>query len=386
MQKMIIKYIENRYKIGKRKTFNLAELESYLIQKLGGVTSYSNKGGYETLFQVMNNLNKEGFIIAVKNSPLNGKNPPLKIRWRIQMENKQTGWSSRRFFQFSDRLNLSFYQRNPEHQTEDEWQKIEAIYSFLKDREKREWASLEERSLELFDDEKFLYDSSNKAVLNRLKLSLVDLKAKKYGEMFIYWRKSWNRKTLNSRGLKVLILENHSTFFSSKRILQEGKDILGEFYDMLIFGQGKKIIKSLSFLNEIITHDEIDNHSKNIEPDLINTTDKNPAPGEITIPEDIEILYFGDIDPEGFLIYRLLKERYGEYDIKLCLQLYSELLQAAERFYPCDNQRRDERDLQFVLDEFIAGNYIEEAEKTKELWYNDKRIPQELITYEYLIN
>src|SRR5699024_340550 len=101
------------------------------------------------------------------------------------------------------------------------------------------WASVEERSLELFYDEKFLIHRKETTkgkygILKRLKLSYEDLKMKKYGEMFIYWNKNGGRIK------RVIILENHSTFFSYKRLVEDGEDIFGFQVDALIFGEGKK--------------------------------------------------------------------------------------------------------------------------------------------------
>lgn len=235
MRDLVEKYIESLYKIKKRKTFSIYQLESYLLQETGGESAYFEKGGYTKLTGIIQQFKDDGRITVIKNSPLNGKNPLLKTRWRILEQDKTISWGDERFFKYSNLLDLSFYQRNPEYQTEDEWQRIEMIYHFLKEKDQREWASLEERSLELFNDEKYLYNSKNKAILNRLGLKYSDLKAKKYGD----------------RINKILILENHSTFFSCKRVLQRDQEVLGLSADALIFGEGKKIIKSLSFLDEI---------------------------------------------------------------------------------------------------------------------------------------
>ena len=128
-----------------------------------------------------------------------------------------------------------------------------------------------------FYDEKFLKNRKETAkgkygILNRLKLDYNDLKMKKYGEMFIYW----------NRGVKdpknIIILENHSTFFTYKKVAENKGNILGFVPDALIYGEGKKIENSFSFLEEIA--------------DINN----------------VEILYFGDIDSEGFGIYYRLKK------------------------------------------------------------------------------
>ena len=72
-------------------------------------------------------------------------------------------------------------------------------------------------------------------VLKRLGLSAEDIKAKQYGEQFIYWNKGVsNIKT-------IIILENHSTFFAFKKTASSGIKIFGIEPDALIFGYGKKM-------------------------------------------------------------------------------------------------------------------------------------------------
>mgnify|MGYP002412505162 CR=1 FL=1 len=155
-------------------------------------------------------------------------------------------------------------------------------------------------------------------ILSRLNITYEDLKMKKYGEMFIYWK----------RGIesikKVIILENHSTFFSYKRACEKGIDIFGE------------------------------------------------------------ILYFGDIDPEGFMIYRSFKERYSDLNIDLHLKAYINLLKIARK-HPCIGQNKNILDLDFILNEFASHSLDDYGEMLKELWTRDLRIPQEYITYEYIL-
>lgn len=350
--KDIIKFAKIYMETKNRKRFTLEELENYLINKYKGKSGYEKNGGYRGLYNGLTKAVDEGIIKEIKSSKYNGMNPPLKGKWEIITEEKIGKWDKNEMMKMSDLLDFGYYEKHLECQNEREWEYIKNIYNFLKIRHNREWASLEERSLELFYDEKFLYskrkEKIDNKILSRLNITYEDLKMKKYGEMFIYWK----------RGIesikKVIILENHSTFFSYKRACENGIDIFGGVPDLLIFGQGKKIINSFSFIEELAQ------------------------------PLELEILYFGDIDPEGFMIYRSFKERYGDLNIKLHLQAYIHLLEIGKK-HPCIGQNKNILDLNFVLDELASHSLENYGEVLKELWTRDLRIPQEYITYEYIL-
>ena len=353
MYNKIIRFMDNYYTNKKRKRFYIEELEEHLVHSYKGKSGYEKNGGYLSLYRGLIKAKEAGLVKEIKNSNYNGMNPPLRNRWEIVIKEKPNLWDKSEMLKMSDLLDFSYYERHPEYQNHKEWEYIINIYKFLKKRENRQWASVEERSLELFYDEKFLYprrkDKIDNKVLIRLNISNEDLKMKKYGEMFIYWKRGIEKIK------KVIILENHSTFFSYKRACEMGINIFGQMPDLLIFGQGKKIINSFSFIEELAS------------------------------PLELEILYFGDIDPEGFKIYRSFKERYKDLDIKLQLEAYVHLLNISNRKYPCVGQKKNYKDLNFVLDEFCSHSLDRYGEKLKELWAMNNRIPQELINYEYIL-
>lgn len=150
-------------------------------------------GGYGELHGQMIRLKNKGVIKEIGGSAYNGLNPPLKTKWQINNKEIAPCWKPAKLLQYADLLDFSYYINNPAYQTETEWDYIENIYAFLKDRDEREWVSVEERSLELFYDEKFLTGRKD------------------------------------------------STFFTYKRIAEVQGDILGFTPDMLIYGEGKKI-------------------------------------------------------------------------------------------------------------------------------------------------
>ena len=353
MDKKINEFI-SQYKNKNKKRFDINTLENFIKDSYRGQSRYLSNGGYERFYNEIIKLKNKDKIKEIKSSNYNGLNPPLKNRWEIVFKEEKANWDSSKILQYSDCLDFGYYVNNLSYQTELEWEYIENIYEFLKSKDSREWASVEERSLELFYDEKFLINRKDGlkgkyGILNRLKLDYNDLKMKKYGEMFIYW----------NRGVKepknIIILENHSTFFSYKRIAEEGRSILGNSADILIYGEGKKIENSFSFIEEIA----------NIE--------------------NIQVLYFGDIDSEGFGIYYRLKERYSNIDIRIQKNAYINLLSICNRDYPLGNQEKRPIHLSFFIEEMGDKLDKKNLEKLQYVWDRNLRIPQELINYEYLL-
>lgn len=353
MEKIIRKFLLE-YQEKNKKRFDLDELQNYLIKYYKGNQLYLANGGYSELYHQMMTLKSKHCIKEIESSSYNGSNPPLKTRWQIIFEQDASRWNQSKMLQFSDLLDFNYYSNNPSYQTELEWEYVENIYQFLKSRDEREWASVEERSLELFYDEKFLTDRKGVAkgkygILTRLKLSYEGLKMKKYGEMFVYW----NRGVGNVKN--IIILENHSTFFTYKRIAESHGVILGLIPDVLIYGEGKKIENSFSFIEEIA--------------DLSNAA----------------ILYFGDIDSEGFGIYCRLKERHPEVNMRLQQRAYLLLIALCSREYPLEGQKKNQAYFNCFLKEMKEHLTDYDLKKLYDIWERDLRIPQELMNYENLL-
>lgn len=353
MEKIIKRYL-SECKKNNRKRFDLYVLESYVINSYKGQNSYLDNGGYRKLYDEIMLLKQNNYIKEIKSSSFNGLTPPLKTRWQIISKEDIQKWNKSKILQLSDCLDFSYYINYPIYQTDLEWEYIENIYKFIKSAESKEWASVEERSLELFYDEKFLRNRKETpkgryGILKRLKLSYEDLKMKKYGEMFIYWNKG-------IRDIKnMIILENHSTFFTYKRTAEEKGDIFGFSPDILIYGEGKKIENSFSFLEEIADVSKV------------------------------EVLYFGDIDSEGFGIFYRLKERYPNINLKLQYEAYNHLISKCDRHYSLGSQEKNPVYLKNFLEDTKDHLYDTSFEKIKYIWENNFRIPQELINYDYLL-
>ncbi|MGH4140072.1 Wadjet anti-phage system protein JetD domain-containing protein [Clostridium sp.] len=352
MEKFIKLFLQTNCKISKK--FELIVLENFIIKKSGGQSNYYENGGYEAFYNGMQKLKQQGIIREISNAASNKDRHPMKLRWSLNNAIVAHSWDDEAIIRLSDILNLNTYIRHPQYQTDVEWQYILNIYSFLKESANREWSSLEERCLELFYDEKFLTvnkgGKKDNKVMKRLGLSAEHIKAKQYGEQFIYWNKGVsNIKT-------IIILENHSTFFAFKKAVQSGIKIFGIEPDALIFGYGKKIIKGFSFIDEI------------------------------AIPDEIVVYYFGDMDPEGYYIYGALRERYPAINIKLLVEAYIELMKTCKINYPHEEgQVKRKLYLKYIIDEIKQQSYESYVENVMKLWELNYRIPQELITYEYLL-
>jgi hypothetical protein len=349
-----------RNELEDRLRFQLADLENFIKARLGGASAYQAAGGYQNLYQLLKKMEAEEKIRAIKSSDFNQRQPRLKKRWSLVKE-EPAGWSDKVILKLSRQLNLSYYLKRPAQQTGELKQQLFRLAEFLNNKSEREWTSREERSLELFADEKYLSRTAGKKLLSNLKLSLADLKAQQYNHLFVYWTKDPTQ--INN----ILIMENHSAFIGAKKALAAGIDIFARDFDTVIYGQGKKIIRSFSFLEELLG---------------LKAADENYSQRQQLL-NGLNIYYAGDLDPEGLAIYVGLENKYPDFKIKLLAEYYQLLLEESERFYPCrKRQNKNQNVLAEVLIEFEAGGYNDLAAELQRAWENDLRLPQELVTLE----
>ncbi len=343
-----------------RLRFQLEDLEKYIQSKLGGASAYQAAGGYQNFYQLLKKLEADSEIRPIKNAEFNQRQPLLKKRWQL-IKKESSGWQEKEILKLSRQLKLNYYLKRPEQQTEELKQKLFMLVDFLKTKSKREWASREERSLELFADEKFLSRTEGKKLLNNLNLNLAELKAQQYNHLFVYW-------TLKPTELKnILIMENHSAFIGAKKALAAGIDIFEQDFDTLIYGQGKKVVNSFSFLEELLGPDR----------EAEATADRSAK------IDRLKIYYVGDLDPEGLAIYTALKDKYPDFEIKLLGEYYQLLLAEADNFYPCRKQQnKNQQVLARVQQEFKEQGFAELAAELERIWEENQRLPQELVTLE----
>lgn len=149
-----------------------------------------------------------------------------------------------------------------------------------------------ELSFKLFNDEKFFENpKTNKnlglQIIKNVRMEYEDFNCYRTQEpIFVYQKACFFQKGIR----KILIIENKDTYFTLKN------KKCCEVFDMFIYGEGKKILYSFELAEEY----------------LININDS--------------IEYFGDIDSEGFRIYKRFREKFSIYNIKICRPLYHKIL------------------------------------------------------------
>lgn len=142
--------------------------------------------------------------------------------------------------------------------------------------------SVNERSLQIFGNEKLLSSPECKKILNKYHISLGQLNVYNTPEPFIYYTHPGYSKD-------ALIIENKDTWYTMRKVLKETDKICGCRFKALIYGEGRKIQSSFEYINEDDTKDIHD----------IQT-----------------FYYFGDIDSSGVDILYKLKKAYPLYDIR----------------------------------------------------------------------
>lgn len=328
-----------------KKKININDLEIQLRRLLD---DYFEMDGYTLFYRAIVTLQTEGILIPIQNNQYNGRIPALSLYYWVTIKVQNAKWDRLSMMKLSDQFDFSFYERHPEWQTQDEWDRIQNVYNFLQFYQEREIVSVEERSLELFGNEKFLLDGDSfpegKGFLARIGVSEEQLKMVNYGEPFVFWMKQ-GKETRDIQ--RVLIVENLSFFHTSIKLLEANQ--LDYEPELIIYGEGTKIERSFSFFFRMF-----------------------PANNYL-------FYYAGDLDAAGYGIISRLIEKYPECCIQPALKIYRKMLE-------CIEQRNDQKQGQTqnlkYRDAFFQWFTEEEQNLLMQLWQENKRIPQEVLTIE----
>lgn len=263
---------------------------------LEDITHFYHLENYLDLYNVIMDLIHTDKIKPIVSSKTNGKKPALYNWYKVIAESKDNRHLIDEIqFSLHPLLNIDYY--------------IEHVESYMKDREyilklsnylsnKKEFTepiSLNERSFEIWGREKFLQKEGGMRILKNVGLGLDDLNIYHTTEPLAYYS---HHKEIPQ---KVLILENKDTFYSMRRHLLNGNQtILGASIGTLIYGGGKSIHKAFSDFQLCV------------EPYISHPSN--------------EILYFGDLDYEGIIIYEKLQEIFLERPIMPFIEAYQRML------------------------------------------------------------
>lgn len=309
---------------------------------------YTNENYIRQSHRILELLNS-GKIRPVRASGTNGKSPALyREYWLAEEKKDYEELREELTYRLVPLLSVDYYLNHPAVYEQDrEW--VLKLNTYLKEHrgllEHQE--SVNERSFEIWNREKFLSREQGKRILKRCGLDLDFLNVYGTTEPLSYY--SHTRDVPQ----KLLILENKDTFYSMRRHLLEGKErILGERIGTLIYGAGKGIWKSFQDFGLCV------------EPYM-------KAEGNM-------LCYFGDLDYEGIGIYESLAGVCREsWEIIPFVPAYEAMLKKAgqaERLPETkEQQNRNIRDV------FFSYFTQESAETMRRILEAGRYIPQEIL-------
>ena len=291
--------ISNYINLQAKKHVVTREMEQHCLEALGQ-EGYWHQGGYNSFAAFIEDFVQQGAISPVKASGLNRREPPLYEKYRIAAKKDVPNSETRKklLTWYHPQINTSHYLTRFRDYLEDE-SYLDSLDSFLKQHKDLTFLPVitaNERSFQVFHDEKWLLSGHGHLFCHRTGLSLNELRCFQTFEPFFYYSAVLPADT---EKINVLIVENKDTFFSLKTLFQNGTDTWkGCTFSLLIYGEGRKIQKSFSFFGELEEY-------KNYQPDFY---------------------YFGDLDPEGILIWYDLKKQY-DLSVKPFLLFYNVLFE-----------------------------------------------------------
>jgi hypothetical protein len=323
--------------------------EIEVLQKALGISDYRE------FCNTINRLVEEGKLIPTKGGrDTNGKLPPLAKKYRI-VEVKKNYDKAELLTEIQNKFPLK-YKRNYYKNHLDQYQ-MDRIYIMMmcsyhnrKDLPLKDAMSYNERLYDIFNHEKSVFTTPLQTILNRLGLDEDYLNFYKTPEPFIYYSSNENEKQ------KILIVENKDTWYTLRRLLQEGY----EGFDSIIYGEGKKILSSIEELKE---------HQKSYFRNTENS-----------------YRYFGDLDDEGLNIFLSLADRVPEINIKLWQEGYDKMLELAEK----NNRWRVYKPQRSIGEEKISKLFpdwdYERINRVVSRFLENEYIPQEILNYQVLKN
>ncbi len=287
-------------------------------------------------------------IKPIKSSGLNGKKPALYNMYKIIAKKEiNSDILEELNYRLHPMLRLDYYYNNPDIYDIDR-DNILKLSKFFKNKKKllNTKISLNERSFQIWQREKYLKNGGGKRLLNNLGISLSYLNTYDTNEPLAYY--SQHKSTPQN----ILILENEDTFYSFREhLINKNDKILGISIGTLIYGRGKGIIKSFREFDLVA------------EPYLLNKNNN--------------LLYFGDLDYEGILIYEsFYRQFYKEYLIEPFINGYIRMLKYAQNL---DLPRTKEGQNKNIGDIFKSSFTDEENKIIDDILNKGLYIPQEIL-------
>ena len=301
-------------------------------------------------------LISSGHISPVRASGTNGKSPALYNRyWLNEKEDDDPGISDEINFRLSPLICTDYYKKHTDvYRRERSF--VLSLSRYLdsnRDTKPSEVISVNERSFEIWGREKFL--SGQKAdgitaadILKHCGITVDQLQVYPTAEPFAYYTH------FRSVPQNILILENLDPFYGLRKyLIEEDDEIFGLSFGTMIYGGGKRIVKSFR------------DFELSAEPYLMDRKNK--------------FYYAGDLDYEGIGIYESLAEKIrGSLEIRPFIAYYDRMLKKAyAKGMNLPLMKDGQREI--PGDRFFDFFPVDKADKIRGLLSDGYYIPQEIL-------
>ncbi len=309
--------------------------------------------GYPEEAEYIFGLIRNGNISPVKASGTNGKSPALYNRyWLHEEEEDDTQILNEINFKLDPGIQTDYYKNHTDVYRR-ERELVLSLSRWLCDREKYAVTiSVNERSFEIWGREKFLSGQriegvSAADILRHCGVSADKLNIYQTAEPFAYYTHSAEVPQ------NILILENLDPYFGLRKyLLETGGEIFGVRISSLVYGGGKRIVRSFG------------DFELSAEPYLLDK-------GNI-------FYYAGDLDYEGIGIYESLAEKVGEsLKIQPFTAYYEKMLEKAEKRTSLAKMKEGQNPVKG--ERFFGCFPATESVKIRNLLSDGYYIPQEIL-------
>ncbi|MCR5123149.1 MAG: DUF2220 domain-containing protein [Ruminococcus sp.] len=161
---------------------------------------------------------------------------------------------------------------------------------------------------------------------------------------------------VRKREMTLLICENKDIWFNIRRLMYESEadTLFDTQIDGVIFGQG----------NDVTGKDKFRSYAAFLGAD------------------EVRFLYCGDIDRAGFDIFLRLCKAAEELHIELFLPAYRKMLELSRNIQLPDSE--DKRSIIPEMSGILPGFLADEQEQITQILNDNKRLPQEILSYPVL--
>lgn len=297
---------------------------------------------YEAFAQEILRLEEQQMLTAVKAAGMNGKQPLLANVYKInKMLTRQN--LLQQVKQLKKTVHPAIWVEYYLAKNLDELQRdlvaLQQLNTYLQQNGFPTTKALaQERSFEIFKDEKFITEKGGQQFLEKLKVwDLLEIWPIADPVSFAI-----NPMCFNKEEHKLLIVENKATFYSLLPALKESS------FTALLYGQGNAINGTIDVLPEQLP---------------LNY-------------EKVQFYYFGDLDAEGIYIWYSLSQK---YNVLLATPFYKTSLQK-DAAKGKEYQRKNKE----AIEAFIRFFSQDEANKIVEMLQDGFYYPQEILNAEEL--